>query len=158
MMSEMVLKFIEQFALSFISAVGFAIIWQVPKSGWVYAGLCGTGGWLVYWAANLLELGPALSNFLGSLTIAAISYYLARWRRTPATLYNIPGITSLVPGGTSYKMTYSLITGQYTKAVEYGLSVMVVAGAIAGGLIIFEIARRNLRTKIFPIAKRKRPF
>lgn len=139
---------IEQVVLSFITSVGFAIIMRVPKDGLVYSGLSGTGGWLVYWFGGLLGLSVTVSTFLGALTIAALSYYFARHRHTPATLYNIPGIVALVPGGTSYQMTYHLIIGEYSKAVDYGIRVVAIAGAIAGGLIVFDLARRNLRTKV----------
>lgn len=144
----MLLKLIEQLFLSFITSVGFAVIMRVPKSAIVYSGISGAGGWLVYWLAGLADLGSTVSTFLGAITIATISYYVARQRRTPATLYNIPGIVALVPGGMSYQMTYHLIIGEYSKAIGYGIRVVAVAGAIAGGLIVFDLARRNMRTTI----------
>lgn len=144
----MILTIIEQVVLSFITSVGFAIIMRVPKDALIYSGLSGTGGWLVYWLSGFIGLSVTISTFLGALSIAALSYYFARHRHTPATLYNIPGIVALVPGGTSYQMTYHLIIGEYSKAVGFGIRVAAIAGAIAGGLIVFELARRNLRNKI----------
>lgn len=143
----MFLKLIEQVSLSFISSVGFAIIMRVPKDSIIYSGLSGAGGWFVYWVGGLVGLSVTVATFFGALTIAAISYYFARHRHTPATLYNIPGIVALVPGGISYQMTYHLIIGEYRQAMHYGIRVAAIAGAIAGGLIVFDLARRNLRYK-----------
>lgn len=145
---EILLKMIEQFSLSFLSAVGFAFIWRVPKNRMYLAGLAGAGGWMVYWACREFGVGNTVSTFWCALTIAWLSYIIARKTHTPATLYNIPGITSVVPGGTSYKMMHSLFVGDYHQAVEYGIQVIALAGAIAGGLIIFEIARRNYKPVI----------
>lgn len=142
-----ILKLIEQVVLSFISSVGFAIIMRVPKDSIVYSGISGAVGWIVYWLAGIVGISVTISTFLGAVTIAAVSYYFARHRHTPATLYNIPGIVALVPGGISYKMTYNLVIGEYNIAMFYGIRVLAIAGAIAGGLIVFDLARRNLRTK-----------
>lgn len=144
----MLLTLIEQVVLSFVTSVGFAIIMRVPRDALVYSGLSGAGGWLVYWLGGLMGLSVTVATFASALSIAAISYYVARHRHTPATLYNIPGIVALVPGGTSYQMTYHLIIGEYSKAVQYGIRVVAIAGAIAGGLIVFDLVRRNLRKKI----------
>lgn len=143
----MLLKIIEQGGLSIISSVGFAVIMHVPKKERLYSGLAGGAGWLVYWLVGLVGLSVTLATFLGAFTIATSSYLFARKRHTPATLYNIPGIVALVPGGISYRMTYHLISGDYHKAVYYGTRVVAVAGAIAGGLIVFDLIRRNLRTR-----------
>lgn len=143
----MLIKIIEQGGLSFISSVGFAVIMHVPKKELLYSGLAGGLGWLVYWLVGLVGLSVTLATFIGAFTIATLSYLFARKRHTPATLYNIPGIVALVPGGLSYRMTYHLISGDYHEAVYYGTRVVAVAGAIAGGLIVFDLIRRNLRTR-----------
>ena len=154
--SVFILKFIEQFALSFISAVGFAIIFQVPRNRIIYSGWAGAGGWMIYWFCLLIGMGNIISTFICALSIAWISYIIARKLKTPATLYNIPGITSVVPGGTSYKMTYSLLIGDYHQAVEHGIQVIALAGAIAGGLIFLEVARRNFKEGLVPKIQKRR--
>lgn len=143
----MILTGLEQFALSFISSVGFAVIMRVPRSELMHSGLSGGIGWFIYWLVGLAGVSVTMSTFIGAFSIATLSYIFARRRRTPATLYNIPGIVALVPGGTSYQMTYHLIIGEYHEAVYYGIRVVAIAGAIAGGLIVFDLLRRNLRTR-----------
>lgn len=153
---EIILEIIKQVVLSFISAAGFAFIWRVPTNRIYLSAIAGAAGWLVYWTSLQFGIGNIISTFLCALSIAWFSYLIARKTHTPATLYNIPGITSVVPGGASYKMMHSLIVGDYHQAVTYGINVIALAGAIAGGLIVFEIARRHYKPIILPKLKNKR--
>ena len=140
------LVFLEQVVLSFVSALGFSVIIRVPRKELLYSGMSGSLGWVSYWLTGLVGLPTTAGTFVGAFSIAYVSYLFARHRRTPATLYNIPGIFALVPGGSSYQMTYNLIIGEYHQAVYYGIRVVALAGAIAGGLLVFDLIRRNLRT------------
>lgn len=139
------LDVIKQLGLGFITAAGFAFIWRVPGRRAYLAGVAGALGWFIYWLSLQLGIGYTISTFIGAYSIAWISFLIARRTHTPATLYNIPAITLLVPGAGSYRMMHSLITGDYREAITYGINVMGIAGAIAGGLIFFEVARRHFK-------------
>lgn len=131
--------------LSFISSVGFALIFLVPKNRLIYSGISGMFGWLVFWLSNRFLTGEIIATFLGAFTIAWISNIFARKLKTPATLFNIPGIVPLVPGVASYQMTFALIEGHYSQAAHYGIRVAFIAGAIAGGLITFDLVLRLIK-------------
>lgn len=140
----MIVELFKQALLSFISTVGFAYILLVPKSKLLYSGLSGMAGWSVYWIAVALGFSTVTGSFFGALMLAALSYRFAVKLKTPATLYNIPGIVALVPGAVSYQMTYAFIRGEYDQAIFYGIKVSALAGAIAAGLIGFDLIRKIL--------------
>lgn len=148
------LDIIKQLGLGFVTAVGFAFIWRVPKERALLAGCAGAIGWFVYWASLQLGIGYTISTFIGAYSIAWASFLIARRTHAPATLYNIPAITLLVPGAGSYRMMHSLITGDYHEAVTHGINVAGIAGAIAGGLIFFEVARRHFKPLSLPKIKK----
>lgn len=141
------LKLVEQLILSFLTSVGFGMIQLVPKKELVYSGLSGMGGWFIYWIALECQINVTLATFLGSLTIAGLSYWFAVMRKKPSTMYNIPGIVALVPGAVSYQMTYSLIIGRYNQATYYSIRMLSLAGAIAGGLIIWDLGLRLVKER-----------
>lgn len=149
------LDILKQLVFGFITAVGFAFIWRVPRHRIPLSGLAGALGWLVYWAALQVGIGNTISTFLGAYSIAFVSFLIARRTQAPATLYNIPAITLLVPGAGSYRMMHSLITGDYHEAITHGINVIGLAGAIAGGLIVFEVARRHFKPLTLTKMKRK---
>lgn len=152
---DLLLEVIKQVVFSFITSAGFAFIWHVPNNRLYLAGISGAGGWLIYWASLQVGIGNIISTFLCALSVAWFSYLIARKTHTPATLYNIPGITSVVPGSASYRMMHSLIVGDYHQAVTYGINVIALAGAIAGGLIAFEVVRRHYKPIFLPKIKKK---
>lgn len=63
----------------------------------------------------------------------------------PVTIFNIPGIVPLVPGALAYQAVRNLVLGDYVVAVSISVKVLLVAGAIASGLVISEVFNHNIR-------------
>ena len=71
---------------------------------------------------------------------------LARWLKTPATLFVVPSILPLVPGGSLYYTMSSAVHGDVVGTKYYGTLTATTALALAAG-ISFVMAVRALRTK-----------
>jgi uncharacterized membrane protein YjjB (DUF3815 family) len=71
---------------------------------------------------------------------------MARWRKTPATLFVIPGMVPLVPGSSLYNTMSYAVRGEMEAARAYGTKTLLCALAIAAG-ISFVTALRELQTK-----------
>ncbi len=135
-----------QLLSAFVGALGFALIFGMRRRYLFAASLGALLGWGVYLLADWL-LG---NTFLPSLAAAAfaLSYseIMAKVLKTPATLFVIPGIIPLVPGGSLfYAMSYA-VHRDMENARYYGARTLETALAIAAGISIV-LAIRELRTR-----------
>lgn len=124
-----------QALIGFMGAITFAYIYRVPRDQLIYAGLVGAIGWTIALATRELwgELG---SVFLAATSVALCSEVLARRRRQPVLVFLTPGVIPLVPGAKAYLTMLSFLQQDYTEAVVLLVSTLLLAGAVAAGIII----------------------
>ncbi|KAF1295691.1 hypothetical protein BAU15_03890 [Enterococcus sp. JM4C] len=134
-----------QILFSFLATAAFAIITNVPRKALIYCGLSGVVGWVLYWGCVQFGGTAALGSLLGSLGVASASYFFSRWLKMPVTIFNIPGMVPLVPGGLAYQAVRNLVVGTYQEAVSAAVQAIMIAGAIALGLVLSEVFNHNIR-------------
>ena len=140
------LNTITQLLAAFVGAMGFALLFGMRRRYLFAASLGALLGWGVYLLVEWL-LG---NTFLPSLAAAAfaLSYseIMAKVLKTPATLFVIPAIIPLVPGGSLFYTMSCADHGELASARLYGTRTGECALAIAAGISIV-LAFRELRTK-----------
>ncbi len=134
-----------QFLFSFLATGAFAIITNVPRRALIYCGLSGAFGWMIYWTCVDFGGSPAFGSLLGSLGVAFISNIFSKRLKMPVTIFNIPGMVPLVPGGLAYQAVRNLVTSSYQEAANYAVQAIMIAGAIALGLVLSEVFNHNIR-------------
>jgi uncharacterized membrane protein YjjB (DUF3815 family) len=121
------------------SAIGFSLLLRTkPRDGgWVLASVTiavlGSqlgGSWL----------GPELGAFLGALMVASASHAFARLRDRPVNLMLTPGVLFLVPGSVGFLSIRSLLENDVPGAVATAFRMLLVAIAIASGILIATAA------------------
>lgn len=141
-MSDIIIQLVTAFTGSF----GFGLVFGLHKRFLLPASFGGMLSWGVYLAV-LHWLGSLfLAGLFGSAVAVVYGELLARRMKRPATLFLIPAIIPLVPGGALYNAMSCAVRGELEQAREYGSQTLLVALAIAAG-ISFIIALRELRTK-----------
>ncbi|MDB1680856.1 threonine/serine exporter family protein [Enterococcus durans] len=130
-----------QFLFSFLATAAFAIITNVPRRALIYCGLSGAFGWMIYWTCVDFGGSPAFGSLLGSLGVAFISNIFSKRLKMPVTIFNIPGMVPLVPGGLAYQAVRNLVT----SSSNYTVQAIMIAGAIALGLVLSEVFNHNIR-------------
>ena len=78
-----------------------------------------------------------MANFWGTFAIALLAHIFARSFKAPVTVFLIPGILILVPGGGLFRAAYQLFLGTWAMAKTYLLDTLSIAGMIA--LAIFMV-------------------
>ena len=140
------LNTITQLLAAFVGAMGFALLFGMRRRYLFAASLGALLGWGVYLLVEWL-LG---NTFLPSLAAAAfaLSYseIMAKVLKTPATLFVIPAIIPLVPGGSLYYTMSYAVHRDMENARLYGTRTAETALAIAAG-ISFVLAVRELRSR-----------
>ncbi|NCU18173.1 threonine/serine exporter family protein [Pallidibacillus pasinlerensis] len=142
---------IAQLVTSFIASSGFGIIFNAPKQAILKCGFVGMLGWMIYYLLVEYAIDSVFASFVASFFIAVISYYFARKFKTPVIIFTVGGIIPLVPGGLAYNATRHFVLNDYSTAIQLAAKVLLIAGAIAMGIIFSEVFNqliRNIQLKL----------
>lgn len=134
-----------------IGALGFSLLFNVRKELLPAAAFGGFLDWGVYMMAEWFFGGGV---FLPSVVAAAFaSLYaeaMARVEKAPATVFYIPALIPLIPGGSLYYTMSYAVLGQWEQVKSYGASTAYCALGIAVGMSLVlsvDFTARKLRGK-----------
>jgi len=92
-----------------IAAIGFAILFNVPRRVIFSIWTLGALGGLVKFTAMQFEIGIVFASFLGATIVGIISIQMAHMRHSPPLVFSIPSVIPMVPGVFAYKMMLGMI-------------------------------------------------
>ncbi|NMB21270.1 MAG: threonine/serine exporter [Firmicutes bacterium] len=124
-----------QAIIGFMGAITFAYIYRAPRDQLVYAGVVGAVGWTICLVTSE-AWGELAGVFFAATSVALCSEILARRRHQPVLVFLIPGVIPLVPGAKAYLTMLSFLQQDYTEAIILLVSTLLLAGAVAAGIII----------------------
>ena len=129
-----------------VATFGFALVFQVDLRHLPWAALGGAVEWATYLVAFHFWNDVFLATLIASAVATFYSETCASLRRTPATVFLLPSLIPLVPGGS---LSY-LISSDYSQAYNYGMSTVYVVLGIAGGVVTASLivyAIRSVKAK-----------
>lgn len=146
---------------SFTASFFFAVLFDAPKRLFFFAGVAGATGWTVSRILlDLFSMHEIYATMFGTLVLGIVCHLMARMLKEPATMFMVPGIIPFVPGGLAYEATSLLVQFEYNLSLNTMLEVILIAGAVAVGLLfadqlskMFIHKKRNysdLRTRKMP--------
>ena len=141
---SIVMLFIKAYA-AFSSIIAFSIIFDMPKNLLKYATLVGVLSWIIYSYLLYIKVDIVLQAFITGLVVAAMSHTLARTLKAPVTMFLVPGILPLVPGGPIYRSVYYFINDNSNLGNMYFTQTLQIAGAIAMAIFIMDSVFRQTR-------------
>ncbi|MBE5906162.1 MAG: threonine/serine exporter [Lachnospiraceae bacterium] len=130
--------FIEMLTAS-IACFGFSIIYQARPNRLVLCGLSGGITWGVCCLAREFNDNLFIYYMIAAAFGTLLSEFLARRTKCPATIFLIPALLPMVPGGSLYYTTYAVVTGDHKGAVYYGQNTALAALGIAVGLVTVSV-------------------
>lgn len=140
-------------ALYAAGAAGFcAFYFNTNKYDVIWGGVLGALGWIVYLLVLKSGASSMYAYFLGAFSVALVSEILAIIIKNPATVYLLPGLLPLVPGGGMFQTMRSAVSGNMEGALSLGFATLGAAGAIALGIAIASSIAR-LISKFIPTFK-----
>ncbi len=124
-------------------ASGFSSVYLHAKPLDIIVGaICGAIGWFVF----TLTGGVGASSYLaGAFTVAVLAEILGAMLRTPATVFLLPGLLPLVPGGGMFLTMRSAVNGLMAESLSNAYTTLFAAGSIALGIALASSGRRLLR-------------
>jgi len=124
---------------SFTASFFFAVLFDAPKRLFFFAGVAGATGWTVSRILlDLFSMHEIYATMFGTLVLGIVCHLMARLLKEPATMFMVPGIIPFVPGGLAYEATSLLVQFEYNQSLNTMLEVILIAGAVAVGLLFSD--------------------
>lgn len=150
-----------------IGAIGFAVLFNVPRRVILPIWALGALGGLIKFTAMQFETGIVFASFLGAAAIGMLSIRMAHFRKSPPLVFSIPSVIPMVPGLFAYKMMLGLITltsientDTYLQAlietVNNGAKMMFVLISLGTGVAIPMLLSRKESIKNSKFNKNKK--
>lgn len=133
-----------QFVLALFATAGFCIIFRVPVRHIPACVVIGALGWVTYEISMYYYSSPAVGCFFGACVVGLLSTWAAHFLKDASTIYVIPGILCLVPGSNIFNTMAALLRDDLADAAEIGTQTLLMAGAIAIGLLTIGAILRVL--------------
>ena len=117
-----------------IGALGFSLIFNVRRDLLAATTLGGILDWGVYLIASWFWGGVFLPSVAAAAFASLYSEAVARMKHAPATVFYIPALIPLVPGGSLYYTMSYAVMGDWEQVQHYGASTAYCALGIAVGM------------------------
>ena len=131
------------------ATISFAILFNAPKKEVIYCGLTGSLAWTIYYGMTQEGVNSVLASLVASFGLTILARAFAVIRKSPVTMYLLPGIFPLVPGAGIYYTAYYLFIGNNEMSAFKGLETLEIAGAIVFGIIFGFGFPQHLFHKLF---------
>ncbi len=128
-----------QFVLALFATLAFSVIFRVPVKKIPACMLIGAFGWLTYEIAVYYMSSAIFGCFAGACVVWLLSAICARFLKEASTVFIIPGILCLVPGYKIYATMVELLEEDFEGTAQTGLETLLMAGAIAIGLLVMGV-------------------
>ena len=150
-----------------IAAIGFAILFNVPRRTIFTIWALGFLGGLIKFTVMHFDLGIVFASFLGATAIGIVSIQTAHLKKSPPLIFSIPAVIPMVPGLFAYKMMLGLIaltsmenTEAYIQTlietVNNGAKMMFVLISLGTGVAIPMLLSRKESIKKSKFNKNKK--
>lgn len=150
-----------------IGAIGFAILFNVPRRTLGIIWALGFLGGLIKFSAMYFDLGIVFASFFGATVIGIVSIQSAHFKKSPPLIFSIPAVIPMVPGFFAYKMMLGLIalikienTNDYIQTlietVNNGAKTMFILISLGTGVAIPMLLSRKESIKKSKFNKNKK--
>ena len=150
-----------------IAAIGFAILFNVPRRTLYLIGLLGVMSGLIKFGSMELHVNIVFASFWAATAVGFVSIQTAHLKKSPPLIFSIPAVIPMVPGFFAYKFMLGLIAltsmenaDTYLKilveTVNNGAKMMFVLIALGTGVAIPMILTRKESIKKSKFNKNKK--
>ena len=123
-----------QLFTAFTGSLGFSLLFRVRGWKLLFTAAGGFLSWGFYLLVREYVTSLMIANILAGGFSAAYAEIMARVLKAPATIFVIPSVIPLVPGGPLYYAMYSAMTGDAEGLSSHGFETWNVALGVAIGI------------------------
>ncbi|GIU45732.1 threonine/serine exporter family protein [Shewanella algidipiscicola] len=142
-MIELLLKLANDALFSSIPAVGFAMVFNVPKRFLPYCALAGATGHSVRTLLLHINLPIEWATFVAAALVGVLTISFAKRHLAPPLMYAVAAIIPMIPGTYAYNTVIALVqlsaqsqvSSELTaEVISNGLKTVFILGALSVGL------------------------
>jgi uncharacterized membrane protein YjjB (DUF3815 family) len=125
---------------SAVAAVGFAVLFKVPKRFLIHCAAVGAVGHALRTLLVLNGLNFIVASLMGATVVGFAGFWMSRRYKIPSPVITVPAIIPLVPGSIAFQSLLTLISA--LNAGPEGSQDLFLAAAydgVSAGLIIFGL-------------------
>lgn len=122
--------------VTLVSALGFALFFNVNKRHVALATLGGVLTWAIDYLLTGAIGGVFIPCMVASIFAAVYSETLSRIKRTPVAVFFVISVIPLIPGRALYYTMYNAVSGNFSETISYALMTLLYAGGIAVGICL----------------------
>jgi len=163
----MILEIIIKSFWAGIAAIGFAILFNVPRRTLITIFVLGSIGGLIKFTALEFESGIVFASFWAATVVGILSIQMAHLQKSPPLIFSIPSVIPMVPGFFAYKFMLGMIaltnmvnTDTYLQTlietVNNGAKMMFVLISLGTGVAIPMLLTRKESIKKSKYNKNKK--
>ncbi len=119
-----------------ISSFGFSFVFHQKRDKLAAASFGGGLTWLFYLLIADYVNGEFAAYFLSAVFAAFYAEFMARVKKAPATIFMIPALVPLIPGGSLYYTMEYLIEREMEMMKSKAAETAMLALAIAMGITV----------------------
>ena len=145
-----------QLMAALLGSLGFGIIFNIHGKKLLWAAFGGFYVWALYLLfQNLFGANDYMAAFASSALLTLYAEGMARWHKTPVTVFLVSGSIPLIPGASLYR-TMNWLMGRHTLLFRRdSVYTILFAASMAAGItattlifrMIWNLASRRLRKK-----------
>ena len=120
------------------ASLAFAMMFYVPRA-YVWSAIASGAIGYVASALGTEYLPGHVAAFAASAAVCSTSNLFARLTGRPAQLFQLPGMTLLVPGSFGFLSLESFLGGDVVKGSAQGFQMLLVSGALVTGVLVSNV-------------------
>ena len=120
------------------ASLAFAVLFAVPRA-YVWTTIASGAIGYVATALGTRHLPGHVAAFVAALAVCTAGNVFARLSGRPAQLFQLPGLTLLVPGSFGFLSLESFLTGDFVKGAAQGFQMLLVAAALVTGVLTASV-------------------
>ncbi len=122
----------------FGAALAFAVLFNVPRR-YVWSAVASAGiGWITT-GLGTRYLPGQVAAFAAALAICIFSNLAARITQRPAQLFQLPGMTLLVPGSFGFLSLEAFLRGELAGGATKAFEMLLIAGGLVAGILFSNV-------------------
>ena len=134
-----------QIVAATVGTLGFALVFNIRGKKVFFAAFGGCLGWVLFLLMGLFIDSEVLRYFIASLLISTYGEVMARFLKTPTTLFSIVCLVPFVPGGSLYYTMTHAFSGDLSGFLSSGSNTLQLAAALSLGVVIVSTFAVYLR-------------
>ena len=152
----MIQRYIIQVITAGLGAGGYSILFNIRRDKLPYASAGGSLAWIIYILASQTTTNAIITNMLAAAFATLYSEIFARIKKAPTTVFLIPSIMPMIPGGGLFYTMSAVINNNSELFEKYFITTIETALGISIGIMFMSLIGVKLVKKGLPGLKKNR--